>query len=365
MPDHGKVFTPHTDGSEAKDLAPKDLDSYKRGYAERATYRLRDTWELDSSRQASGLSTQRNNARVTKFVEKICSGHGGPSHQRAFIFEELNRMKDEMPSAFGTGKCVTTIISQLARRRNLEAAMEVWRWMDFAKIERSAFHYNALISVCEKCRDWRMALDVLRQMEEQGIQKNEITFSSAISACEKSGNYQIAIDLLDQMERECEAKSVIPYNAAISACEKGLNSAKALQVFDRMRSRGVEPTVVTYSALISACEKCGQWKLALDVLEGMKKDFGTNVIAYSAAIAAVSKGQQWEIALKLFRELQASGASPSVVTYNTTMTALEKGLQASIMKYLFALLFILYMILILFGLLALHSGKRPWTFSMK
>lgn len=329
MPDHGKVFTPHTDGSEAKDLAPKDLDSYKRGYAERATYRLRDTWELDSSRQVGGISTQRSNAKVMQFVENICSGQGyghGPNLRRN-IFQELDLMKDEMPSAFSSGKCVTTIISQLARRRNIEAAMEVWRWMDHAKIERSAFHYNALISACEKCRDWRMALDVLKQMEDQGIQKNEITFSSAISACEKSGNYQIAIDLLDQMERECEAKSVIPYNAAISACEKGLNSAKALQVFDRMRNRGVEPTVVTYSALISACEKCGQWKLALDVLEGMKKDFGTNVIAYSAAIAAVSKGQQWEIALKLFRELQASGANPSVVTYNTTMTALEKGLQ--------------------------------------
>ena len=47
----------------------------------------------------------------------------------------------------------------------------------------------------------------------------------------------------------------------------------------------------------------------------------TNAICY--------EGQQWEIALRLFRELQATGANPSVVTYNTTMTALEKGLQVS------------------------------------
>ena len=49
--------------------------------------------------------------------------------------------------------------------------------------------------------------------------------------------------------------------------------------------------------------------------------------AYSATISALSKGQQWEKALELFRELEASGSTPSIVTYNATMTALEKGLQ--------------------------------------
>jgi len=140
----------------------------------------------------------------------------------------------------------------------------------------------------------------------------------------------VTISMLHSVRREltrCTTSRV--HAAAISSCEKGLNSSKALQIFDRMKKRGVEPTVITYSALISALEKCGQWKLAMDVLEEMKRDFGTNVIAYSAAIAALSKGQQWEMALNLFRELQGTGASPSVVTYNTTMTALEKGLQVS------------------------------------
>jgi pentatricopeptide repeat protein len=72
-----------------------------------------------------------------------------------------------------------------------------------------------------------------------------------------------------------------------------------------------------------------QWKLALQVLEEMKKTFGPNVIAYSAAISALSKGQQWEKAWELFCEIEASGEKLSVVTYNATMTALEKGLQAS------------------------------------
>jgi pentatricopeptide repeat domain-containing protein 1 len=75
-------------------------------------------------------------------------------------------------------------------------------------------------------------------------------------------------------------------------------------------------------------------------------------VAYSAAISALSKGKIWLKALELFRELESSGNTPrygcagiftcriersarpqpllcnrSIVTYNATMTALEKGLQ--------------------------------------
>jgi|AntRauTorckE5430_2_1112549.scaffolds.fasta_scaffold04763_4 pentatricopeptide repeat protein len=294
MADHGKDFTPHADGAN-NDLAPKDLDTYKRGYSERATLRERDTGELDAFRHRDkGRNPEQGSNAINQLVERICVGQGygqAPrGHRGVNIAEELDRMMNENPKAFKAGKSLTTILSLLARRRNMDAAMKVWSWMKSAKVQRSVFHYNSLISVCEKCKDWRMALDLMKEMDELRIEKNQITYSSAISACEKSGNFQVAIDLLDRMENECEGKSVIPYNAAISACEKGLNSAKALQVFDRMKKRGVIPTVITYSALISACEKCGQWKLALEVLEWMKKDFGTNVIAYSAAIAALSKG---------------------------------------------------------------------------
>lgn len=215
--------------------------------------------------------------------------------------------------------------------------MKVWEWMDnppsngngtVQKIEKNVFHYNSLISVCEKMKDWKGALDLLYEMDRKNITKNEVTFSAAISACEKAKNYKAALALLDQMEHERIYRTAIAYNAAISACEKSLKSDKAIEVFERMKNHGVKPTIITYSALISACEKCGQWQMALKILDEMKHaGFGTNVIAYSAAISALSRGQQWEKALELFREIESGGQQPSVVTYNATMTALEKGLQ--------------------------------------
>lgn len=254
-------------------------------------------------------------------VNRLC-------HPRADILLEMDRARKASPESFLSGRALTTILSQLGRRRQMRVAMQVWRWMDTARgITRNVYHFNALINVCEKSRDWRGALDLLRKMDEERVPKNEITYSSAISACEKGGNWRTALDLLNAMKDEGIMPTAIAYNAAISACEKGLNPSKALQIFDEMKRDNVRPTVVTFSALISACEKGQQWKLALQVLDEMKSTFGPNVIAYSAAISALSKGQQWEKAWELFCEIERSGEKLSVVIYNATVTALEKGLQ--------------------------------------
>eukprot|EP00429_Kryptoperidinium_foliaceum_P005331 CAMPEP_0176011082 /NCGR_PEP_ID=MMETSP0120_2-20121206/5102_1 /TAXON_ID=160619 /ORGANISM="Kryptoperidinium foliaceum, Strain CCMP 1326" /LENGTH=999 /DNA_ID=CAMNT_0017343937 /DNA_START=176 /DNA_END=3175 /DNA_ORIENTATION=- len=250
------------------------------------------------------------------------------SRRGSDVHRELNMSRDEHKSVYQSGKAVTAIISNLARRRDLRLANAVWGWVDTTDIQKNTFHYNSMISVCEKVRDHKLALQLLDEMGAKGVVKNEVTFSSAISACEKSGQWRIAISLLDQMKREGAGQTAIAYNAAISACEKGLVMPKALEIFEQMKREGIKPTVVTYSALISAAEKSGQWKLALEILEEMKAaGHGANVIAYSAAISALSKGQMWEKAWEIFCELEASGGKPSIVTYNATMTALEKGLQ--------------------------------------
>ncbi|KAL7463575.1 hypothetical protein ACHAXS_003971 [Conticribra weissflogii] len=346
-PDHGNTFMPVV--PHGPDHAPQPLDHFKRGYAERAEYRERELAQIhgtvergNSVASSSGgdISVPGNGAHCdhgsrypnstsnSDVVDRLC-------HPRTNVAEEMDRARHSSPESFSSGRAITAILSQLGRRRQMNVAMQVWRWMETTHgITRNVFHYNALINVCEKIKDWKRALDLLRQMDDEGVPKNEITYSSAISACEKGGNWRTALDLLKTMKSAGIMPTAIAYNAAvalyptaISACEKGLNPSKALEIFDEMKREGVRPTVVTFSALISACEKGQQWKLALSVLEEMKTTFGPNVIAYSAAISALSKGQQWEKAWELFCEIERSGEKLSVVTYNATMTALEKGLQ--------------------------------------
>ena len=48
--------------------------------------------------------------------------------------------------------------------------------MEERNIEKNVFHYNSLISVCEKMKDSQRALRLLEEMERRGIQKNEVTY---------------------------------------------------------------------------------------------------------------------------------------------------------------------------------------------
>lgn len=265
-PDHGQRYVP---GSEQApdNLAPQSLDHFNRGYQERANFRERETEPL-GSRSFNGAFDAQG------VVDVLC-------RPGCNLAQELERAK-AVPN-FHSGKAMTAILSNLARRRNVGIALSVWQWMDSAGIEKNVFHYNAMISVCEKTKDHRRAMQLLDEMDSKGIRKNQVTFSSAISACEKAGQWRDALRLFDQMKANGVDRTAIAYNAAISACEKGLVPQRALQLFDQMKREGVTPTVVTYSALISAAEKGQQWKLALDILEEMKAaGHGANVIGRSA-----------------------------------------------------------------------------------
>lgn len=88
---------------------------------------------------------------------------------------ELDRAREAAPANFATGKPVTAILSQLARRRNIHVAVQVWDWVDSAGIEKNVYHYNTMISVCEKVKDHRRAMSLFQEMHRRNIPKNEVT----------------------------------------------------------------------------------------------------------------------------------------------------------------------------------------------
>ena len=92
------------------------------------------------------------------------------------VFRALDEAREEHLAVFQSGKAVTAIISNLARRRNLRLANTVWDWIDSVGIKKNTFHYNSMISVCEKVRDYRKALNLLDEMRQKGVPKNEVTY---------------------------------------------------------------------------------------------------------------------------------------------------------------------------------------------
>jgi pentatricopeptide repeat protein len=105
---------------------------------------------------------------VQALVDKLC-------RPDVDVFHELDLTKDEHSMIFQSGKAVTAIISNLARRRKLKLALTVWDWIDAVGIEKNTFHYNSMISVCEKVRDYHKALNLLDEMKRKNVAKNEVT----------------------------------------------------------------------------------------------------------------------------------------------------------------------------------------------
>lgn len=186
-PDHGTNFLP---GSEqAPDhMAPQPLDHFKRGYKERSHLRDREQSNHDdfgpSNPHAKNHGQQQHGQNNHQMHRRHADNNNdfrnnNTNFDAIRLVDTLCRPGCNVTAALddsnATGKALTAILSNLARRRKLGVALSVWQWMDQRKIEKNVFHYNALISVCEKMKDNQRALRLLTEMEQNGIPKNEVT----------------------------------------------------------------------------------------------------------------------------------------------------------------------------------------------
>lgn len=221
-PDHGENFVPGSETAPGH-MAPQPLDHFKRGYKERADLRARET-DLQANSDSSQASPKveppcpevtRNNGTAPMTHPGVSSNTPAPTppppietrqHHRPTqnysdsrgsfrssvgfdavrlvealcrpgcdLVGTLDHAKDDFAASFQSGKALTAILSNLARRRKMGIALSVWQWMEERSIEKNVYHFNSLISVCEKMKDNQRALRLLEEMDRRGIQKNEVT----------------------------------------------------------------------------------------------------------------------------------------------------------------------------------------------
>ena len=187
-----------------------------------------------------------------------------------------------------------------------------------------------------------------------GISPNVVTYTTLISCCQRGGQWARGMGLFRELEQlgvEMDMKLV---NAMISACAKGAKWEDAWAITSSARRMGLRPNTRTYNALISACEKAGQADRALEVFERMCKDAGrlftslTSIfqhVCFHVCLAlerlanqafrdtgAPLMDQQLERPIKPLSTsswisvlaVSQPEAEPSLVTYNTLMSACAK-----------------------------------------
>eukprot|EP00913_Durusdinium_trenchii_P029478 g27631.t1 len=124
------------------------------------------------------------------------------------------------------------------------------------------------------------------------------------------------------------------------ACGKGGQWTLALEVLQEMK-RKMRPSNASYSATISACEKAFRWREALALLEeahavrpqlscfnaAISACEKCHKISFNACISACAGESIWTIALHLLQQMPRCQLTPGAITRSAVITACEKALQ--------------------------------------
>jgi len=125
-----------------------------------------------------------------------------------------------------------------------------------------------MLQVHSKRRDWQAALEVYRGMQ---VRKDEIdghVLNMVMGICAAAGVASEVERLLGEAETvysELVLTDAVSYNTVIKAYAQSGNYPKAAEVLMRMRTRGLEPSAITYNSLIYAAARTGEavaaWEL--------------------------------------------------------------------------------------------------------
>ncbi|CAL1172460.1 unnamed protein product [Cladocopium goreaui] len=226
-------------------------------------------------------------------------------------------------------------LSLFTSRAAITACQSRWQWSlqlleDLArrKMRGNVMVYSAAIGACEEGRQWQQALDLLDDLSDSA---DLVACNACLSALARSGQWQKAGELL----RSMKTRDVYSFNSAISACEDREEWRMALGLLQRMRREKIQGNIITYNTVISALEKGAEWQKALAFLSlAMEQSMQATIITYSATISACEKAGKWREALHVLRETTKSSLQ-SVVAQTAAMRACS---QVSIWKVTLQLL---------------------------
>ena len=120
---------------------------------------------------------------------------------------------------------VTKILMADARLKQWEqACYRLFQWMQWMPETRlfpspNLYHYNAVMSACQKAAAWESSLKVLEVMQLHGPAPDVVSYNITLSSCEKVGQWQWAVWLLHTMPLLKVRPDSISFSTAMSSCE--------------------------------------------------------------------------------------------------------------------------------------------------
>jgi len=177
----------------------------------------------------------------------------------------------------------------------------------------------------------RAALALVGRMKQSGFAITAKLLNCVIDAQAKNddGSARVALTLLDSMKRsrlDEVRPSVVTYTSVIDCqakCSDG-DGRTATALLEEMVTEGLTPNSVTYLCCLNAQARHGSAKMALAVLQKLRKQgLAVTHSQYNSAISACAKCGDGSgvLALQVLDDMDSSGAVPSALSYSMCVEA--------------------------------------------
>ncbi|CAE6917355.1 ACP7 [Symbiodinium sp. CCMP2592] len=251
-------------------------------------------------------------------------GEGGCWEQAQQVFAEMQRGIAPPPDIIS----ITSLITACEKGRRWQHAVRlVAHELSGGSFAGSSL-CSALVSACAACHQWEQVLEGLRAMRGRDWLPSPVAISAALAACSRSLHWQMALDLHEAYKLDGGPANEAVYGAAVHAAGLGHQWQAALLLQREMMSLSCRPNLVVKNSLLSSLAKLGHWQLAMCVF-GELGPSQPDVISFNTAMSACERGWMWTAALQLFARMRKDRVKITSVSCNALLSALEKGQQWS------------------------------------
>ncbi|CAI0438339.1 unnamed protein product [Linum tenue] len=221
-------------------------------------------------------------------------------------------------------KLYTTLISTCAKCGKVDAMFEVFHEMVNAGVEPNLHTYGALIDGCARAGQVAKAFGAYGIMRSKNLKPDRVVFNALITACGQSGAVDRAFDVLSEMKAEIQPIDAdhVTVGALIKACANAGQVDRAKEVYNMLDEYKIKGTPEVYTIAINCCSENGDWDFAHRVCEDMlRKGILPDEMFLSALVDVAGHAGKVDLAFEILQEARKQGSKLGVLPYSSLMGA--------------------------------------------
>lgn len=187
---------------------------------------------------------------------------------------------------------------------------------------------NALLAAYARAKppQWQKALHLLNAMWTGGptLTPDSVSYNTALKACANSFQLGRATDVFVEMSRRGVRPNITTFNCLLAAASDAGQADVLCQVGDWLEHAEPDVRAACLNALVAGLVKVGQWDEAVHRFRGMLEagaPVPPTASTFNTMLTGYMKLGQYEAVRQVFREMLRVGVSPSIVSFNTLLSA--------------------------------------------